>query len=64
MTLPLVYGLSYAIMRGIDVWYEAKSRNTILTVGGVRYLWKSARSDDPAKKQVQVRQTGFGESSC
>jgi uncharacterized protein (DUF697 family) len=64
MTLPLVYGLSYAIMRVIDAWYEAKSRNTTLTVGDIRHLWKSARSEDPAKGQAQVRQTGSGDSSC
>lgn len=64
MTIPLVYGLSYAIMRVIDAWYEAKSRNDTLTVDDIRRLWKHSQSEGQVKGKAQGRQTGPEEKSC
>jgi len=45
MTIPLVYGLSYAIMRLVDAWYEAKARKVTLTAAELKAIWKSARAE-------------------
>ena len=51
MTVPLVYGLSFAIMRVIDVWYEAKSRGVTLTTEDIKKIWTSAREEGKARGQ-------------
>jgi uncharacterized protein (DUF697 family) len=49
MTLPLVYGLTFAIMKVIDAWYEAKSRNATLTVSDIKAIWQRSRVEGKAK---------------
>ena len=49
MTIPVVYGLSYAIMRVIDAWYEAKSRNATLTVKDIKSIWANERAEGEIK---------------
>ena len=56
MTVPLVYGLSFAIMRVIDVWYEAKSRGATLTAEDIKKIWRTAREE--GKSQGQQNQNG------
>lgn len=58
MTAPVVYGLSYAIMRVIDVWYEAKSRNATLTAEDIRNIWNISRREGTARGKSEVIQTG------
>lgn len=54
MTLPLVYGLSYAIMRVIDAWYEAKSRNATLTIDDIKAIWTKTRAEGKSRGKQQA----------
>jgi uncharacterized protein (DUF697 family) len=43
LTIPLVYSLTYAIMRVSDVYYDKKSRKETLTNEEIQEIWKEAR---------------------
>lgn len=53
MTIPLVYGLSFAIMRVIDAWYDAKARNTTLTVSDIKSIWNKTRREGESQARQQ-----------
>jgi uncharacterized protein (DUF697 family) len=45
MTIPIVYGLSYAIMRVMDAYLEAKAKERTLTPEEIRNLWRHAKAE-------------------
>lgn len=42
LTVPMVYGLSYAIFRIADVWFDHRARGASLSDADVRRLWREA----------------------
>jgi uncharacterized protein (DUF697 family) len=49
LTIPLVYALTYAIMKVADAYYSAKSRNQKLTDEQLKAIWKNAFREGKAK---------------
>lgn len=45
MTIPIVYGLSYAIMRVMDAYFEAKADRRKLTPEQIKTVWKHAKAE-------------------
>jgi uncharacterized protein (DUF697 family) len=45
MTIPIVYGLSYSIMRVMDAYFRAKAANRKLTQDEIKSIWKSAKAE-------------------
>lgn len=45
MTIPIVYGLTYAIMRVMDAYLEAKAANRKLTPEEIKNIWRNAKAD-------------------
>jgi uncharacterized protein (DUF697 family) len=45
MTIPIVYGLSYAIMRVMDAYLVAKAQNKKLTESEIKVLWRNAKRE-------------------
>ena len=45
MTIPIVYGLTYAIMRVMDAYFKAKAANRKLTPDEIKSIWKSAKAE-------------------
>lgn len=45
MTIPIVYGLTYAIMRVMDAYFRAKAANRKLTPDEIKNIWKNAKSE-------------------
>lgn len=45
LTIPLVYGLTYGIMRIADAYFSAKSKNEKISEDRIRQIWKNARND-------------------
>ena len=45
MTIPIVYGLTYAIMRVMDAYFIAKAANRKLTPDEIKSIWKNAKSE-------------------
>jgi uncharacterized protein (DUF697 family) len=45
MTIPIVYGLSYAIMRVMDAYFTAKAANRKLTPEEIKSIWKNAKAE-------------------
>lgn len=44
MTIPIVYGLSYAIMRVMDAYFVAKAGNRRLSESEIKNIWKHAKA--------------------
>ena len=44
-TIPIVYGLSYAIMRVMDAYFIAKAAKRVLTPDEIRSIWKNAKQE-------------------
>ncbi len=42
LTIPLVYGLTYAVMKVADVYFSAKARNEKLTNDQIKKVWRDA----------------------
>lgn len=42
LTIPLVYGLTYAVMKVSDAYFSAKARNEKLNEDQIRAIWKGA----------------------
>lgn len=42
LTIPLVYGLTYAVMKVADVYFSAKARGEKLNDEQIRAIWKGA----------------------
>lgn len=45
MTIPIVYGLTYAIMRVMDAYFQAKAANRKLSPDEIKSMWKSAKAE-------------------
>lgn len=45
MTIPIVYGLTYAIMRVMDAYFTAKAANRKLTPDEIKQIWKNAKAE-------------------
>ena len=45
LTIPLVYGLTYAVMKVADAYFSAKARNETLSNDQIKTIWKSAFRD-------------------
>lgn len=45
MTVPIVYGLTYAIMRVMDAYLTAKAANRKLTPDEIKQIWKNAKAE-------------------
>lgn len=56
MTIPIVYGLSYAIMRVVDAYFTAKAAKRKLTPDEIKRIWKNAKSE--GEKQAKIHQQG------
>lgn len=57
LTIPLVYGLTYAIMRVADVYFSAKARHEDLSEAQIKAVWKHAFKDGKqAGKQAEQEQ--------
>lgn len=44
-TIPLVYGLTYAIGRVMDAYLEKKARRETMTKADIRAAWRSAKAE-------------------
>jgi len=42
LTIPLVYGLTYAVMKVSDAYFSAKARNEKLSDAQIKNIWKGA----------------------
>ena len=49
LTIPLVYALTYAVMKVIDAYYAAKARRQTLTDQQMKAIWKEAFKDGREK---------------
>lgn len=49
LTIPLVYGLTYAVMKVADAYFSAKARNEKLSEDQIRKVWKDAFRDGKKK---------------
>ena len=49
LTIPLVYALTYAVMKVIDAYYAAKGRKQTLTDQQMKAIWKEAFKDGREK---------------
>ena len=49
LTIPLVYALTYAIMKVIDAYYSAKAKNQKLSDDVIKDIWKKAFKEGKKK---------------
>ncbi len=49
LTIPLVYGLTYAVMKVADAYFLAKARNEKLSDEQIKKVWKNAFRDGKKK---------------
>lgn len=49
LTIPLVYGLTYAVMKVADVYFSAKARKETLTNDQIKKVWRDAFRDGKKK---------------
>lgn len=49
LTIPLVYGLTYAVMKASDAYFSAKARNVKLTDEQIKTIWKGAFQEGKKK---------------
>jgi len=49
LTIPLVFGLTYAVMKVSDTYFSAKARNEKLSDDQIKNIWKSAFSEGKKK---------------
>ena len=54
LTVPLVYGLSYAIMKVIDAYYLAKARKSKLTDKQMKKIWRQAFQEGKKKGESET----------
>lgn len=48
-TIPLVYGLTYAMGRVMDLYLEKKARGQTMSQADIRSMWKQARAEGQVK---------------
>jgi uncharacterized protein (DUF697 family) len=53
MTIPIVYGLSYAIMNVMDAYFVAKASNRRLSATEIKALWGKARAEGESQALAQ-----------
>ena len=53
LTVPLVYGLSYAVMNVIDAYYIAKAKKSKLSEAQMKKIWKKAFREGKAKYETE-----------
>ena len=49
LTIPLVYGLTYGVMKVADVYFSAKARNEKMTNDQIKKVWREAFRDGKKK---------------
>jgi len=54
-TIPLVYGLSYAIMNVMDAYFVAKASSRRLTESEIKALWNKAKTEGEQKGESQTQ---------
>lgn len=55
LTIPLVYGLTYAVMKVSDVYFSAKAKNIRLDAEQIKALWKSAFKEGIKKASTEEK---------
>ncbi len=60
LTVPLVYALSYAVMKVIDAYYSAKAKKSSLTDAQIKDLWKRAFREGKEKNKKSKEYAGDG----
>lgn len=60
LTVPLVYSLTYAIMKISDAYFSAKSRNERLTNKQIKDIWKEAFREGKRKHSEEESSGGAG----
>jgi uncharacterized protein (DUF697 family) len=63
-TIPLVYGLTYAIGRVMDFYLERKSRGQTVSNADLKAMWKKSRSEGEenaknAKDEINAKKKDF-----
>ena len=53
LTIPLVYGLTYAVMKVADAYFSAKARNEKLSDEQIKKVWKNAFRDGRKKGSAE-----------
>lgn len=53
LTIPLVYGLTYAVMRVSDAYFSAKARNEKLNDDQIKAIWKQAFREGKSKGDAE-----------
>jgi uncharacterized protein (DUF697 family) len=53
LTIPLVYGLTYAVMKVSDAYFSAKARNEKLNEEQIKAIWKGAFRDGKKKGSAE-----------
>jgi len=55
LTIPLVYGLTYAVMKVSDAYFSAKARNEKLSDDQISGIWKSAFGEGKKKGTAEKK---------
>jgi uncharacterized protein (DUF697 family) len=55
LTIPLVYGLTYAVMKVADAYFFAKSRNEKMSDDQIKKVWENAFRDGKKKGSDEER---------
>lgn len=55
LTIPLVYGLTYAIMRVSDAYFVAKAKNEQLSKQAIKTIWANAFNEGKNKGAAEER---------
>ena len=55
ITIPLVYGLSYAIMQVIDAYYIAKAKKEKLSKVQIQQIFQNAMKDGKKKAKMTTK---------
>ncbi len=63
LTVPLVYGLTYAVMKVSDAYFSAKARNEKLSEEQIKRIWKEAfregkKKGSDEKQSIRAKQQG------
>ena len=53
LTIPLVYGLTYAIMKVADAYFSAKARKEKLSEDQIKAIWQSAFREGKGKGKAE-----------
>ncbi len=56
LSIPLVYGLTYAIMKVADVYFARKARNESLSEAQIKAIWQHAFQQGKQRGEAQQQQ--------